>query len=176
MTKEQIIKKLEAGDYKVEHDSACNCSIKSISDNGIDWYPGDECWQNATLIVGDDEEIVECIQHDPARWIRNDLDWDDIPPEAAAGVELSDAEENPSHDVERMVLDYLEDLPEGTRFYRDNDRGFANEYTSIIVEPGADEDEIDEDWDEIDAEQCAHDIAYNGDAATQAYNSIRVIA
>lgn len=164
--------------YKIRRESECNCFVSDITeDQGVVMDCNDTCWQSNVLAING-EDVLEYVQFEGFKTLNDALILDRIPEDALDDMRIGELQENPDHDDDAMsakILDYLEGLPEGTRFFRDNERNFANEYCSIIVTPDADNDDIDEDWDEIDAEQCAHDIAYSGDAATQAYNSIKVI-
>ena len=93
-------------------------------------------------------------------------------------VERGESANNDTHEAHRResLIYWLNELvDEGYRLMRDNDRGFANEYTVILVSPKTDPDEIGDDWDELDAEKWADEYLYNGDAATEAYNSAKVI-
>lgn len=176
----EIAEALKNKNYKIEHDSACDCSIDRIDHNGAE-ISGNECWHQRELWIGD-YQIACYIQHYgvsagsgcPDDYDPRDLD-DDYP-EIWQEICIADDEANPSHDLERIWLSELEDRAEqGWRYYRDDERGFANEYTVYLVAPGAGESEISEDWDTISAEEAAAAIAYRGDAATQAYNKLRVI-
>lgn len=180
MNREKIIAALESGDYRIEHDCECNCSVDDIStEQGVE-VSGNECWQSNSLYV-DDVLIAEYTQYDGRNMHTDEIDADDIPEDIWGEMSIGDTEDNPSHDVERIILAHLQYLGDGWTFYRDNLRGFANEYTIILVAPGIESvdgkniSELAADWDTLTAAEAAHKIAYNGDAATTAYNSVRVI-
>ena len=85
--------------------------------------------------------------------------------------------DNDDHDAKlrKTLIWYLIDhVEQGGKLYRDNERGFANEYECILVMPDS-TDEIDDSWDELEPEEWASEFLYKGDAATEAYNSHRVI-
>lgn len=177
--KDNLKTALEAGEYKIEHNEDCNCSFdwRIIDDTIEDNADGNECWEGKSLMVGN-ELIAEYIRYDGLK-IHADIDEDDIPEAILDDMRISDMVEqgdsqNPSiHEDRRRksLIDWLTD--EGFRLYRDNERGFANEYKSIIVtDPDA---HINPDWDERTPEEWANDYLYRGDAATQAYNSVEVI-
>jgi hypothetical protein len=174
-TKEEILKAFETGNYNIEHDSTCQCECTGFENDEINISCGGECWQTNTLII--DGEIIcyktqfESIEIDDK--YKNIIDYDDIPNEIDEEITIKDDEENPSHRVSEMVKSYLETL-KNAKFYRDNMRGFANEF-EIIIDENGDCEEINENWDEIDLDEAASSIAYDGDAATQAYNSVRVL-
>jgi hypothetical protein len=44
-----------------------------------------------------------------------------------------------------------------------------------LVSPDANPDDIDDDWDELTAEEWADDYFYTGDAATQDFSGCNVI-
>ena len=176
MTTEEIIEKLNNGEYEIREDSNCDCTTEI---NG-DYFEtsGNECWMSNGLWIGE-SLIAQYIQFDGLK-----LEVDDEDGEIEERIEynnlindlsISDDEENPSHNYEEMLKSCLEEY-KNAKFYRDNKRGFANEYEIIIdINGDAEADEIDEDWDELTLEEAASEISYDGDAATQAYNSYRFL-
>jgi len=186
MTRDDIITALADGNYRIEHAEDCNCSFAwdidgdTITDN----CTSDECWEGNILYVGD-EMIAEAIRYGECRTLTDLVDADDIPDEIwdtmrmSDTVQQGDSADNDTHERNRRdaLVDWLTELvaDDGYRLMRDNDRGFANEYTVILVSPDADPDDIDDDWDELTPEQWADEYLYNGDAATEAYNGCLVI-
>lgn len=177
LTRDQILKAIADKNYTIEPDGYCNCAVSNITDMGIEWDT-DECWYANVLYIGN-EPILQYVQTEGYNILSNAItmsDFDDLDEwetvDSAMGI--NDYEDNTYHDVEGRVLEYLQELPAGTRFFCDPQNGFANQYTSIILSPTANPNIDTSDWDEITAEQCAADIAYDGDAATKAYNSIAV--
>ena len=83
----------------------------------------------------------------------------------------------PEHEKksEKALIEFLEEKEkEGYKLMRDNQQGFSNQYTCVLVSPDS-IDEIDEDWDELTAEEWASEFLYRGDNATEAFNSFSLI-
>lgn len=185
MTKQDIIDALEAGNYTIEHREDCGCSFDwridgdTINDN----CESDECWEGNVLVV-DGEDIAQHIRYESAEVLTDLIDADDIPNDIWDKMSMSDMVErgesanNDTHERNRReaLIEWLDQMcDDGYRLWRDNERGFANEFTVILVSPDADPDDIDDEWDELTAEEWADEYLYNGDAATEAYNGCRVI-
>ena len=123
----------------------------------------------------------QCINRCPTGALRandpSDEIWDAM--RMSDMVQQGDSTNTDTHDRIRRdtLVDWLAWLvtDNGYRLMRDNDRGFANEYTVILVSPDADPDDIGDDWDILTPEQWADDYLYNGDAATEAYNTCLVM-
>ena len=185
MEKTEIIAALESGNYEIKHAEDCSCSFdfRIDGDQIIEDVNGNECWEGMILYVGG-EMIAEKIRFGESNMLTAIVGADDIPDEIWGKMGMSDmvqrgeSSNNDQHEANRResLVAWLEELVgEGYRLMRDNDRGFANEYQVILVSPETDPDEVGEDWDELDAETWANEYLYNGDAATEAYNSARVI-
>ncbi len=185
MEKNEIIAALENGNYEIKHDEDCSCSFdfRIDGDQIIEDVDGNECWEGMILYVGG-EMIAEKIRFGESHMLTDAINPDDIPDEIWDKMRMSDMVErgesanNDTHEANRResLVYWLNGLADkGYRLMRDNDRGFANEYTVILVSPKTDPDEIGDDWDELDAEKWADEYLYNGDAATEAYNSAKVI-
>jgi hypothetical protein len=183
MTRTEIIKKLEAGEYRIEHEENCYCSFfwdirGGQIDDGAD---GNECWEGMILYI-DDEAIAESIRFDGAEVLATGLDRDDIPDEIwdemrmSEMVEQGDSPNNDTHEANRReaLIDWLSEH-DNYRFFRDNQRGFANEYVSVLV-TDTEYDDSDEDWESQTVEEWVDDYLYNGDAATKACNDARIIS
>ncbi len=186
MKKQKIIEALAAGNYKIEHREDCNCLFywdidgDTITDN----CQGNECWEGNVLIVAG-EEIAESIRYDTSRVLTNEIDSDDIPDEIwdemgmSDMVEQGDSANNDTHERNRRdaLICWLEQLvtDDKYRLMRDNERGFANEFTVVLVSPDADPDDIGDDWDELTVEEWADQYLYSGDAATQDFSGCKVI-
>ena len=179
MEKKEIMDALARGDYRITHDCACDCAVNDITEEGIE-ESGNECWQSMSLYIGD-TLIAEYIQHNSRKMHTSAISDKEISDDIWDEMYIFDDADNPAHNTRQLVQDYLEGL-EGWRFYRDNLRNFANEYTIILVSPDIksvdDENisELAEDWDTLTAEEAASEMSYDGDSATQAYNSIRIIS
>lgn len=175
MTRDQILKELESGRYEIETNSTCDCEIDRINEDGSIDYTGNECWHARALYIGD-ELIAEYVQFNSLTMHTTAMTKQDIVDNyyLFARMHISDNDKNPAHDPERILSDYFEYYPDA-KFYRDNERGFSNEYTILVDLNGNVDDDINDDWDVIDADEAAREIAYNGDAATQAYNKLRLL-
>jgi hypothetical protein len=185
MKRTEIIEALEAGNYKIEHEEDCGCSFDwRINRGNIEEIgEGNECWEGNILYIGD-EMIAQSIRYQGRDILTPEISEDDIPDEIWDEMGISDMVEqgesanNDTHERNRRdsLVDWLNGLvAQGYRLMRDNDRGFANEYTIILVRPNTDDGETGVCWDEIDAEQWATDYLYDGDAVTEAFNSAQVI-
>lgn len=181
MKKEEIIAALESGNYKIEHREDCGCyfSWDIAGDRITEDVDGNECWEGMILVV-DGEDIAQHIRYEAPEMLDDTIDANDIPEEIWDKMRMRDMVErgesanNDTHERNRRdsLIEWLTGMVEdGYRLMRDNERGFANEFEVILVSP----DEVDADWDTLTPEQWADEYLYNGDAATEAYNSARVI-
>ena len=183
MKKSEIISALENGNYSIKLESDCGCSIDwSIDQNNqltadVD---SDACWVGYLLYVnGETDAIAQHIYGESFEILNSEIEEEDIPEDIRDQMETPDSSwpDNDDHDakLKKTLISYLIDhIEQGGKLYRDNERGFANEYECILVLPES-TDEIDEDWDELEPEEWASEFLYKGDAATEAYNSHRVI-
>jgi hypothetical protein len=183
--KNLTLKALLAGDYKIEHAENCSCTFDwqingdSIEDN----CDGNECWEGKILYVGG-EMIAENIRYNGRNMLTDKISENDIPDEIWDEMSMSDMVEqgespnNDTHEANRRdtLIDWLEELTaEGYRLMRDNERGFVNEFTVILVSPGSEKEEIGDTWEDLGIEEWADEYLYCGDAATQDYSSYKVI-
>lgn len=177
--------KMATGEYTIEKRSNCNCSFDwDIRDGQLDdGCMSDECWEGNVLVI-DGFDIAESIRYGESRVLADALKYDDIPDNIWDDMRMSNMVqqgESPNSDAHESskrdsLIDYLSSLiDDGYRLMRDNQRGFANEYTCILVRPGTGDEDINDGWDELDAETWADEYLYNGDAATQAYNGFDII-
>jgi len=186
MTHTEITKAIDSGNYEIKLTSDCGCQFSwGIDRQGRfndDDSISDCCWIGNVLTINDDL-IAEYVAGSGFKWLV-DMggveDLDKIEEKLSDEMYISDDEiTGEAHESKRKesLVDGLKDLiSDGARLYRDNERGFANEYTVILVMPGAKlEDENIEDWDELEREVWADEYLYSGDAATQAFNGCRVI-
>ena len=166
-----ILEKIESGDYQIEHDKNCGCTFSwEINRSGelIDNVDGNECWQGMVLyVVGIDEPIAQTIQYEHCEVLAEGLDEDDIPDEIWDAMKIDGDETNPAHENSRRdsLIDWL--LNSDYILDRDDDRGFANEYTMILRDPAEDDEST------LSAEEWADCFLYDGDSATVAYTSFR---
>lgn len=181
--KYRILKALADGTYEITHDEECGCSIgwEIRGEELICDVDTDCCWEGNILYV-DGEAIAEYIRYEGLRVLSDDIDADDIDEEIVDQMQISDMVErgesanNDAHEAKAKaaLIDFLTDqIAAGARLYRDNERGFANEFTSIIVRADSDVEPGD-DWEEQSPEEWADDYYYSGDAATESYTSVSV--
>ncbi len=189
MTKNEsmvIVEKINNGEYTIETRSECGCSI-SWGLNGEELIADvctDCCWIGYILVV-DGEDVAQHVYGESFEWLI-DIDrftdgFEDaeekIIDEMNIGDFTFDSGTVPEHEeaVEKSLIEFLEEKEsEGYNLMRDNLDGFANQYTCVLVSSDS-IDEIDEDWDELTPEEWASEFLYKGDAATQAYNSFKLI-
>jgi hypothetical protein len=118
--------------------------------------------------------IAENIRYQGRNVLVDGLDTDDIPDEIWDQMHMSDmvgqgeSANCPDHDARRReaLIDWLGGC--GYILDRDDERGFANEYTMILREAS------EGDESTLTAEEWADQYLYAGDSATQAYNGFRV--
>jgi hypothetical protein len=172
---------IKPGSWRIEHQEDCNCSFNwHIDGDSIDdGCDGSECWEGNVLYVGD-KIVAEYIRYEGLRMLDDRYSRDDLTEEIIDAMRLSGmGSGNPSiHEDNRResLIGWIDDLVgQGYRLMRDNQRGFANQYVSILVSPDADPNDVDDDWEEQSIEEWARDYLYAGDASTEPYNSIKVI-
>lgn len=192
----KIRQAIDSGKYTIDSISDCGCNI-TWSIEGDELVPdvsSDTCYEGQSLVI-DGESIAEYIRYEGLSDNYNvddypdDYDGDDDDDSLRSDIttlikigEMADRGESgrcTEHDdkMRDTLKDYIEELAGGGwMLYRDNERGFANEYVCILVAPDADKDEIDDDWDKLTVETWVSDHLYAGDAATDAYNSVKVIS
>lgn len=135
MEKETIIEKLENGEYTVEQERCCGCSIESISNQTGILLDARECWRVSYLFVedGDGTQLLvaqkDCVCGDEDLF--EGLTLDDIPEEALEALrEYGDLPQHDPGDLEEMIRDYLTENE--LVVVLDPQRGFANEYKMIL--------------------------------------------
>jgi hypothetical protein len=185
MEVKKIIENLQNGNYKVKLESDCGCSIDwAINQNNElscdDASSYDACWIGKILYVnGVDEPIAEYLYGEYLKILAPELSEEDLPENVLDEMNAGGNEwpENEDHEAKerKSLIAYLEDhIAKGGKLYRDNENGFSNQYACILVLPDSDE-EINEDWDELDPEEWASEFLYEGDAATESFASHRII-
>lgn len=191
MKTKEIIKQIEKGNYKIETRSECGCSInysiqgdELVCDENVDC-----CWIGYILVIAG-VDIAQHIYGESFEWLV-DVDEDtegfeDIEDQIRDEMSVGDFSFGgfsfdmgtvPEHEdrKEKALIEFLNEKEiEGFKLMRDNARGFSNEYICILVSPQS-HDEISEEWDELTPEEWASEYLYDGDAATQAYNSFQLI-
>jgi hypothetical protein len=182
MTRQEILEALENGYYSVNYEENCYCSFDWNIEGGhlIDNACGVDCWEGNILYIGN-TPIVEVIRSEDTRTLVNEISLDDIN-NIDVGIldcmkmgEIVMRGESPNnmHENQRReeLIKYLMEC--GYILEEDEERGFANEYTSILREPEYCE-EVTTTREQ--AEKWADSFLYSGDGATEAYNGFRYIA
>ena len=192
MTKKEIIDAITDGNWEIKHAENCNCSFafRIEGDMIVEDVDGDECWESNSLTIDGEltmegEMIAEHVRYESRNVLTDAITEDDIPEDIWDDMAMSDVVEQgdspdcDAHEIARKstLIEWLDKMvTDGYRLMRDNERGFANEYTVLLVSPDADADDIDDDWDTLSTEDWADEYLYAGDAATTAHNSVRVIS
>lgn len=190
MNKKQLVKSLKAGNYKIEMDKDCCCSISWYIEDGNLYNRIDEggCYVRSLLSVtdenGEEKEIAEEVAHEPLNYLGFDMSTDefiglleenDLKRILDEMRFSDDHEENDVHNkrVLESLIDFLkyDDYTCYIRYPHD----FANEYDCILVNNDVDEDEIPEGAEKVDAERFADAYLESGDSATKYYIGFQVI-
>lgn len=176
-----LIGALESGDYTIEDEGECLCNFYFDFENDqvVENLDSDECWEGRVLRVNG-EPIAENIRYGEFKMLTDIIDEEDIPYDVWDEMRISEGESLDSDVHEdnkrKALIDWLNELVgEGYLLMKDKGRGFANEYTLILVSPEAEKENIDDDWDELDVDDWADAYLYRGDAATQVYTSTKVV-
>lgn len=193
LSKSTILNSLKRGNYTIMYEHECGCSHYWTTQDGElrNDYSPDVCWEGNVLYVYG-TPIAQSIRYEGRSILVDTITINDIPDTIWDDMGISEMRKqgesgnSPSHDEREReaLIDYLTDLKsDGWRMYRDDERGFANEYTLYLASPGKSHinlhtgEPIDvTELDEItDVEDFASQHLYSGDAATQAYNSTVVL-
>ena len=182
MEKEKFLAEIQAGNYEVRQESDCHCSFNWQIEGGqlLDGCDSDECWIAGVLYIGKGEAAEAVYQRVQFEGGENLADFD--VEEALEEIEqedilnecrIGDNEENDEHLAKRLesLVEWLKES--GYGLYVDRERGFANEYTCVLVAEGAEFD--DDDLDSIDAQDWAERFLYTGDPTTQPFVGFRFI-
>jgi hypothetical protein len=180
MDKTEIIEMLENGEYTVEFDSCCDCSVEDITgEYGIE-YAGNECWQSNSITI-DGVLVAEFISHegyDPNNscLLTYDELEDAIGYKGIVAMQFADNHDNHDHDdYQQMVIDFCEGKQ--WDYYR-KDSNFANVFDLLLIKNGKKLSELNGDYSEyevITLEDFAYDVTNEGDDATDIYSSLDVI-
>jgi|GEM_PF-1056297 len=199
---QEILSHLKQGKFEIRHEENCDCvwdwkineHQQEIEENedGYDCWTGNLLYVNGELIAHYidrctlDWKIEDCdSEHGNLdkneRGLFHTLDWgiDDCDKEnvlEAIKEKMRPEPYNLTHknNKRRSLIDWLTELVNnGYKLMRDNNRGFANEYTCILAFPGV--EAKNKDWYMLTPEQWADDYLYSGDAATQPYNKVRIV-
>jgi len=172
----KIEREILSGNYDVERRSSCDCSVDNISEDYGVTLSGNECWIVKVLYIEGIGDVCEYIQfagvHSLIDGISNSEIREILPDSVMDEIRVDDDDTNHDDDaMAAMIEQYFDDFP-SAKYYRDDKRGFANEYCIIFSKNGKTEKK--EEWEEISKEQAAEDIAYSGDPTTDAYNSVEI--
>jgi hypothetical protein len=191
MTREQLLEALEWGDYKIKMESDCGCGIWwDIKDGELrPEISTDCCWVGNVLYVtnpetGEDEVIAEQIAFEPFReagagmtteefrsmleeneleYIIDDMQFD----------ENNTENEDHNDKLEQTLVEFIEENE--FKCYIRYPRNFGNEYNCILVTKDADEEDIPDDAEEIDAEKFADKYLREDNALTKYYIGFELI-
>lgn len=175
MDTNEVISKIEQGQYEIEYAEKCNCfGGWSVERGELVFALGNDIdWEAMSLVV-DGEIIAERIRDGERHVYVDGLGWDDIPEKVWEEMRLPEVlnrgdEANGEH-ARKMRDTLVEWLMEGNyELDRDDERGFANEYTMILRE-------VNEPVEitKQQAEKWADDYLYSGDAATDVFVGLRI--
>ena len=196
LNKNEIITALKNGNYSIKYDYDCNCQMNlEISKQGIlkNNYNTDNCWDGHILYIND-MPIAQWIRYEKPEIITDCITVDDIPDEIwdkicdemrISDIKLRGEGVNPEHDkkVRESLTDFLTDLVEqGWKLYKDNLRGFANEYILYLISPKSSLQDPDsgekiniERLKKIGIKEFADNYLWEGDPLTESYVSTRVV-
>ena len=185
MEKKEIIAALQAGSYEVRHEQDCGCTFNwrvagrvlaadIIEEELIDDCETDCCWEGYVLYVAG-EAVAEHVRYEARRVLAAGIAEDEIPDDIWDKMRMSDIVvqgESPNcdtHETTRReaLIDWL--MVGKYDISRDDVRGFSNEYSVILharEKPKKNSRQASVRW--------ANDILYSGDAATKAYNNVRI--
>jgi hypothetical protein len=171
--------------YKIRPDEDCGCSINwSIQGDQLDPDICADCCYESNILSIRGQDVAEYVRYEGFRPIRDGFRISRIPESIRDEMRIGemcaqgDTGNCAAHDhnLRDSLIDYLEELiSDGYRLMCDPDRGFANEYTSVLIPPDTNPDDIGEDWYGKTPEDWADDYLYCGDPATQPYNSFLLI-
>ena len=189
----KIIRAVAENTYKITTESECSCHIRWSLDD--DHFQGrkllqpdvdmDCCWIGFICRV-DGEQVAQHIYGEGFEWLvpvyKNIDGFEDAEEKLMDEMDISDFSFDkgrvPQHEDKKRekLVEYLTELvSKGYKLYIDPERGFANEYTNVIVAPDADADEVGDDWYEEEPEKWADEFLYEGDDATQAFTSFTYV-
>lgn len=176
MDAKQIISKIESGDYKIEYAEECNCSgIWSVERGELVFEPGNDVDWEALVLSVDGAIVADCIRGGDRHVYVDGVTESDIPDDVWSQMRLpeilnSGEVGNQEHDrkMRETLIDWL--MTGDYSLAKDDERGFANEYTMILTETSESVTVTREQ-----AEAWADDYLYRGDAATEAFVGLRIV-
>ncbi len=130
-TKEQILKAITTGNYKIRLESECHHSYqwKIINDNLVyDEDTTDACWVGNTLYIGR-EMIVSCDSENGLQIHNNNISESDIPEDVINTLcDYDDYNEDCETEMQRSLISYLK---------RCKAKLYITDYNYIINLPGS---------------------------------------
>jgi len=175
---DKVIQSLEAGNFKVEPVSDCNCTFDWHFESGklVDGCDGDDCYEGFTLLV-DDDIVADRTRYNAPNFFVNGLSEKDIPEgiweqmQPPTTVQRWETGNPAVHDARRRdaLIAFL--MEGGYELARDDERGFANEYTMILRELP---DGVFVSVTREEAEAWADAFLYRGDQSTEAFVGFRM--
>jgi len=192
LNKNEIITALENGDYYISYNEYdCGCQINwEIKDGRLENnYNADSCWEGNVLFIGN-TPIAQWIRYEKPEVLIDDININDIPDEIWDEMRMSDVKlrgegVNPAHDkkVRESLIDFLTILiSQGWKLYRDNLRGFANEYVLYLISPKSSLQDPDsgekiniERLKKIGIKEFVDGYLWEGNPLTESYVSTRVV-
>ena len=188
MKKDYLLNQLKAGNYRIEMQDDCWCSIYWLinDDELIPDINSDCCWVGNVLYVenpeGKEEIIAEQIAYEPfsvidaemtANEFRTMLKENDLLHIIDDMLFDENRTENESHEdkLYRSLVEFLQDNEYSTAIRYP--RNFANEYDCILIEPGADIGY--DDAETVTPEEWARMYLRKDDALTKMYIGFELI-
>jgi hypothetical protein len=176
------------GEIEIVEVSECECRIEwTYTEDGIEPdTASDCCWSGIELyaIIGRDRDLVARQEAGES------VDWQIDPMELHEWAqnrvlaEMYDNWDNPSHDdlLKTSLIEWLTEQEErGALLYSNPMRGFANEYSMIIIRPESGTIDIENDdlkdpnlWEYETAESWAIRFLRKDDAGTKMYTGCKV--
>lgn len=171
MNAQESLEKIEAGQYSIEYIGECGCYFDwDIRDGSLDdGVSTDYCWEGYGLFV-DGEIVAEWVRYEAPNVLLDGLEVDDITDDIWEQMRMSNilqrgesanCEEH-NHKRREALVEWLMDC--GYGLDRDDERGFANEYTMILRDFTQSVKNSRED-----CERWADEFLYEGDPTTEAF-------
>lgn len=171
MEKKEILIALACNDYSIFYDSNCGCTFNwQLNGEGqlIDGCDTEDCWESNTLYI-DGEKILWCEKYGPVTFVADGIKEEDIPVGILGELQPSglvfpgESGNSVEHDNYRRWA--LEKFVTSRKFEldRNEERGFANEYTMILRDTG---NPVESTQEEV--EKWVEAFLYSGDATTAA--------
>jgi len=192
LNKQNIIAAIRKGRYTIKKEYDCGCQMNwLITKDGElqNDYNSDECYLANVLYVKG-KAIAQYIRYGKPEVLIDSICVADIPNEIWNEMMISEIRTrgegiNPLHDKREResLIDYLTNLvSQGWMLYRDNLRGFSNEYVLYLISPdsslqipGTDEKININVLKKIGITEFADSYLWEGDQITDCYASMIVL-